>query len=175
MVANHFNFWWGCRVALSFPSRSGATFQPKTQSPSRPPPAHFHLPSQPHNLTTSQTQSLGQQYSTMAPSVLGKRTRSGVNFTGNSHPLQLCCHTNSCQPDSKPSRVKRQAREEIFNDENESPFLSRSARGKTQDGDSMDIDELSEPIFRTTPAKHGPIGGQIALSPTKIQTRNSKQ
>ncbi|KAE9381386.1 cell division control protein Cdc6 [Stipitochalara longipes BDJ] len=95
----------------------------------------------------------------MAPSILGKRTRSSTDI------------------DSKPnlSRVKRQARAEIFNDENENPFVSRIVQDDKQDGDSMDIDEPSKAInSRSVPAKHGPAAGRIPLSPSKFKTRNSE-
>ncbi|PMD24792.1 cell division control protein Cdc6 [Hyaloscypha hepaticicola] len=94
----------------------------------------------------------------MAPSILGKRTRSGNDF------------------DSKPnlSRVKRQARAEIFNDENENPFLSRNVHDDKQDGDSMDIDEPDAIISKSAPAKHGRAGGRVSLSPTKSKTLNSE-
>lgn len=113
----------------------------------------------------------------MAPSVLGKRTRSSIE--SGTVPLSATLRlANSSRPDSKPafSRVKRQARAEIFNDENENPFLSRSAREETQDGDPMDIDELSEPIIsRSTPAKHGRVGSRVPLSPSKFKTHHSRQ
>jgi hypothetical protein len=87
-------------------------------------------------------------------------------------------NANSPWLDTKPSfsRVKRQARGEIFNDENENPFLSPIAREDIQDPDSMEIDELSKPITsKSTPAKHGPAGGRIPLSPSKFRTRNGRR
>ncbi|PMD52104.1 cell division control protein Cdc6 [Hyaloscypha bicolor E] len=95
----------------------------------------------------------------MAPSILGKRTRSGTDF------------------DSKPnfSRVKRPARAEIFNDENSNPFVSRAVHDSKQDDNLMDIDEPSEGVnLRSAPAKHGPAGARVPISPSKFKARNSE-
>ncbi|KAN0122586.1 cell division control protein Cdc6 [Hyaloscypha variabilis] len=95
----------------------------------------------------------------MAPSILGKRMRSGTEF------------------DSRPNllRVKRQARAETVNDENENPFVTRIVQDDKQDGDSMDIDEPPRSInSRSIPTKHGLAGGRIPLSPSKLKTRNSE-
>ena len=66
------------------------------------------------------------------------------------------------------SRVKRPARGEIFNDENENPFVVHITGDEVQYGGSVDVDEVSE--ARSTPAKHGLAGKRIALSPSKIRT-----
>jgi cell division control protein 6 len=79
--------------------------------------------------------------------------------------------SNSLLPASKLSlsRKKRQARPEIFNDENENPFIVQSARDDAQDGDSMDLDELSEPVY--SPVKHGVSRTRTPLSPSKAKAQ----
>ncbi|TVY47270.1 Cell division control protein [Lachnellula occidentalis] len=73
----------------------------------------------------------------MASVVLGKRTRSSTNSAPN-------------------TSAKRQARVEIFNDENQNPFIVQSARHNFQDGESMDLDELPASIFtKSSPIKNG--------------------
>ncbi|TAQ84841.1 hypothetical protein B7494_g6834 [Chlorociboria aeruginascens] len=84
----------------------------------------------------------------MAPTVLGKRTRSS---TEAERPV-------SCLKRQTRSRT----RADIFNDENENPFISPCSRDETEDGESMDVDEVSE---RSTPAKHGRAGGQTVPAP----------
>jgi cell division control protein 6 len=65
--------------------------------------------------------------------------------------------------------AKRQARVEIFNDENENPFIVRPARDDAQDGDSMDLDELPESNFtKSSPVKHGK---RAVLSPSKAKAQ----
>jgi cell division control protein 6 len=66
------------------------------------------------------------------------------------------------------SRVKRLARGEIFNDENENPSIVQITGDEVQCGVSMDVDEVPE--GRSRPAKHGHAGKLIALSPSKIRT-----
>ncbi|KAH8815032.1 P-loop containing nucleoside triphosphate hydrolase protein [Xylogone sp. PMI_703] len=79
----------------------------------------------------------------MASPTLGKRTRS------------------STDTDLKLS-VKRQARQELFNDENECPFLS------TKSPVHIEIDELSEHLSITsTPSKRGRNSRRQPLSPSK--------
>jgi len=63
--------------------------------------------------------------------------------------------------------AKRQARTEIFTDENENPFISRSSRNGSQDADSMDMDEvISTRSTRSTPAKHGDGAAEKRISLT---------
>ncbi|QSZ30107.1 hypothetical protein DSL72_004627 [Monilinia vaccinii-corymbosi] len=85
------------------------------------------------------------------PSVLGKRTRS----TGTIADFKV-----------PSTRARFQARAEIYNDENENPFLTRRRRHVVDDSDadSMEIDELSEPVpIKSPPSKHGLAGRKIAL------------
>ncbi|RDW77255.1 hypothetical protein BP6252_05308 [Coleophoma cylindrospora] len=84
----------------------------------------------------------------MAASVLGKRTRSSTNT------------------DVKQStkRVQRSLRAELCNDENENPSV---AQYEAENGDPMDMDELSEPYgFQSTPTKR-----RRALSPSRENLR----
>ncbi|KAM3066853.1 AAA ATPase [Clarireedia jacksonii] len=85
-------------------------------------------------------------------SVLGKRTRS-------SGEAALKVHS---------TRAKRQTRTtEIFNDENDNPFITRHRRSESDesDVDSMDVDELAKPILaQSSPSKHGAVGRRIAWS-----------
>ena len=103
-------------------------------------------------------------------SILGKRTRSSDSGT-LSLPYAQWISANLSRPASKPlSRVKRQARGETFNDENENPFITQISRDGEQDDDSMDLDELSQAIpTRSTPAKHGVARETIPLSPSKTK------
>ena len=99
------------------------------------------------------------------PSSLGKRTRSSdSSMIDFSSTLNL---PNPLRPASDPtvSRVKRRARGEIFNDENENPFITQISGDENQDGDSMDLDELSEAV----PSKHGIAEKRILLSPSKAK------
>lgn len=100
--------------------------------------------------------------------VLGKRARSSDLGTIDCSYSSVLL-VNPSQPASEPplTRVKRQAREEIFNDENENSFITQWSRDGAQDGDSMDLDELSEAI----PTKHGVAGKIIPLSPSKVKHR----
>jgi cell division control protein 6 len=112
----------------------------------------------------------------MASSVLGKRTRSSTDsgkFAPSSNSWKSLTRSASKPP---LSRVKRQAREEILNDENANPFLTPSTRDGPPDGDSMDIDELSgEFPMKSTPVKHGNVGKRIPLSPSKVRNANAIQ
>ncbi|KAF7949796.1 uncharacterized protein EAE97_003305 [Botrytis byssoidea] len=85
------------------------------------------------------------------PSVLGKRTRS----------------TRAIAEFKVPStRAKRQAKTEIYNDENENPFITRKRRDEVDDfdDDCMEIDELSESMpVKSSPSKHGLASRKIAL------------
>ncbi|TVY78193.1 Cell division control protein [Lachnellula suecica] len=88
-------------------------------------------------------------------SILGKRTRSSTNSASKLLPL-----------------AKRQVRAEIFNDENENPFIAHPARDDAQDGDSMDLDDLSESVFtKSSPIKHGIAGKRTTLSPSKAKAQ----
>jgi hypothetical protein len=131
------------------------------------PTTHSHLPSQlPLNITLPSLPSSSKNTPTMAPN-LGKRTRSSDLGTADASPSPF---NNPSLPASK--RVKRQARGDIFNDEQENPLITQS-RDAAQDGDSMDLDELCAAV----PAKHGIAGTRIPLSPSKIKhhfTPNSK-
>ncbi|EHK96335.1 putative Cell division control protein 18 [Glarea lozoyensis 74030] len=80
----------------------------------------------------------------MTSTVLGKRTRSSTNSA------------------SKSPIVKRQAREEIYNDENENPFVSTG-----RNGDSIDMDEVYSTV--STRSKRGEFkikGKRADLSPS---------
>jgi len=69
------------------------------------------------------------------------------------------------------SRVKRQAREEIFTDENENPFLAHHASDEGQDSDSMQIDDsFAASSITSTPTKHGVAGRRIEHSPLRKRT-----
>ncbi|CZS91270.1 related to cell division control protein CDC18+ [Rhynchosporium agropyri] len=70
----------------------------------------------------------------MASSVLGKRTRSSTI--------------------SASKRVKPSHQREIYNDENENPFVTKITPNKTRDAEPMEVDE-------STPAKHGAAGRRI--------------
>ncbi|KAG0651004.1 Cell division control 18 [Hyphodiscus hymeniophilus] len=98
--------------------------------------------------------------------VLGKRARSSDLGTIECS-LSSVLYANPSRLASEPPlpRVKRQARGEIINDENENPFITQSSRDGAEDGDSMEYDELSEAI----PNKHGVNGKTISLSPSKIK------
>ncbi|KAF1845619.1 cell division control protein Cdc6 [Cucurbitaria berberidis CBS 394.84] len=101
----------------------------------------------------------------MAPTVLGKRTRSSANADAS---------------DSKSSiatRAKRRAQFVILDEaENENPFITPKKQN-VRNGDAMDVDEPGEedkPSAKrgrkatTTPLKHGaPAGARIPLSTTK--------
>ncbi|PQE12729.1 hypothetical protein CJF30_00002630 [Rutstroemia sp. NJR-2017a BBW] len=86
------------------------------------------------------------------PSVLGKRTRS----------------SGEAELKTYSTRTKRQTKTtEIFNDENENPFITRHRRSESDesDADSMDVDELAKPILvKSSPPKHGVVGRRIAWS-----------
>lgn len=58
---------------------------------------------------------------------------------------------------------KRQARAEIFNDENENPFVSNGVRNGSEDGESMDLDTKPSTIFTKSKPKHSPDVKRIAL------------
>ena len=60
-------------------------------------------------------------------------------------------------------RVKICQQNDIFNDENENPFVTKITQNATQDGEPMEIDE-------STPAKHGAAGRRIALSDSKSKS-----
>ncbi|KAF7938034.1 hypothetical protein BELL_0011g00180 [Botrytis elliptica] len=96
------------------------------------------------------------------PSVLGKRTRS----------------TRAIAEFKVPStRAKRQAKTEIYNDENENPFITRKRRDEVDDSDDdcMDIDELSESIpVKSSPSKHGLASRKIALPKKTLIEEASK-
>ncbi|KAJ8070182.1 hypothetical protein OCU04_000573 [Sclerotinia nivalis] len=95
------------------------------------------------------------------PSVLGKRTRSTTTIADFK---------------VRSTRAKRQTGTEIYNDENESPFITRKRRDEVDDSDadSMEIDELSEHIpVKSSPSKHGLAGRRIAL-PRTITEESSK-
>ncbi|TVY30443.1 Cell division control protein [Lachnellula hyalina] len=70
--------------------------------------------------------------------------------------------------------AKRQARVEIFNDENENPFIVQSARHNTQDGESMGLDERPASIFTNSlPTKNGK-PAISSISKTKTQFHVTK-
>ncbi|KAH8648957.1 P-loop containing nucleoside triphosphate hydrolase protein [Tricladium varicosporioides] len=83
----------------------------------------------------------------MSSTVLGKRTRSSTD-SGSS---------------PRSTRSKRQARAEIFNDENENPFISNGARSRSEDGEPMDLDAKPNTIFTNSKSKHSPDVKRIAL------------
>jgi hypothetical protein len=57
--------------------------------------------------------------------------------------------------------AKRQAREEIYNDENANPFISAA-----RNGDSMELDELSSTVSTRSRANEFKIKGKrVSLSP----------
>ncbi|KUJ22363.1 cell division control protein Cdc6 [Mollisia scopiformis] len=97
----------------------------------------------------------------MATSVLGKRTRSAA----------LNLESAKSKPIAK--RVKRQGRPEIFNDENENPFVGNFSRDTDHDGEPMHLDEGSESIFTiVVPVKHGVAEKHIVQNPTPQTPRH---
>lgn len=95
----------------------------------------------------------------MATSVLGKRTRSSaVNDSSKAVPVS--------------KRVKRQDQTEIFNDENENPFVGDFSHDTKDNGESMDIDESPESIFKSVPAKHGAVSKRVVQNPTPQTPRH---
>lgn len=97
----------------------------------------------------------------MAASVLGKRTRSST----------LNLESAKAAPISK--RVKSQGRTEIFNDENENPFVGDFSRNITQHGEPMEIDESSESFStKSILAKHGIAGKRTVQNPTPQTPRH---
>ncbi|CZR50680.1 related to cell division control protein CDC18+ [Phialocephala subalpina] len=97
----------------------------------------------------------------MVPSVLGKRTRSSA----------LNLESAKSAPITK--RVKRQSRTEIFNDENDNPFVGDFSRNTIQNGEPMDIDENSKSFStKSVPAKHGVAGKCILQNPTPQTPRH---
>ena len=86
--------------------------------------------------------------------VLGKRTRSSTARATNSSPS-----------------AKRQAREEIYNDENANPFITRPTRDGSRIGASFAVViESKSPIVPSAPAKHGLAEKRLPLSPSKLHT-----
>jgi hypothetical protein len=87
----------------------------------------------------------------MATPLLGKRTRSSTDsgmLETSLASTEQC--TNSCWQVSAPSsRVKRQARTIIFNDENEDIFALRDTIKEISDGESMDVDGVSQSTIRS--------------------------
>ncbi|RQM06975.1 hypothetical protein DH86_00000116, partial [Scytalidium sp. 3C] len=107
-------------------------------SVSHPPPITFLLDSL-HSSFLAPTQSIIA--TAMASATLGKRSRSST--------------------DALP-RVKRQARGEIFNDENEDPFLTVKSQVRCE------IEELSEQLpVVSTPSKRNRGSRRQPLSPSK--------
>lgn len=95
----------------------------------------------------------------MATSVLGKRTRSSaLNESAKAIPVS--------------KRVKRQDRTVIFNDENENPFVGDFSHDTKDNGGSMDVDESSESIFKSIPAKHGAVSRRVLQNPTPQTPRH---
>ncbi|TVY94555.1 Cell division control protein [Lachnellula willkommii] len=95
----------------------------------------------------------------MASVVLGKRTRSSTN--------------------TAPKSPVKRPRVEIFNDENENPFIVQSARHNTQDGESMDLDDLQTSIFtNSSPIKNGKraiLSLSKAKAPFHVAKRNNDE
>ncbi|KAJ4370711.1 AAA ATPase [Neocucurbitaria cava] len=99
----------------------------------------------------------------MAPTVLGKRTRSSANTDATDSASSIA------------TRAKRRAQFVILDEaENENPFITPKKQN-VRNGDAMDVDEAAEEKpsttrgrrAATTPAKHGAPGTRIPLSPTK--------
>ncbi|CAO2648791.1 Nn.00g097400.m01.CDS01 [Neocucurbitaria sp. VM-36] len=98
----------------------------------------------------------------MAPTVLGKRTRSSANTDASDSTSSIA------------TRAKRRAQFVILDEaENENPFITPKKQN-VRNGDAMDVDEIAEkPSTKrgrkaaTTPAKHGAPGARIPLSTTK--------
>ncbi|KAH6666596.1 P-loop containing nucleoside triphosphate hydrolase protein [Halenospora varia] len=84
----------------------------------------------------------------MPSTVLGKRTRNSTDSGSSSRSTRS---------------NKRQARAEIFNDENENPFVSNGVRNGSEDGESMDLDTKPSTIFTKSKPKHSPDVKRIAL------------
>ncbi|KAF4634163.1 hypothetical protein G7Y89_g3947 [Cudoniella acicularis] len=97
-----------------------------------------------------------------------KRTRSSTD-SGTPSPEFSIPSTYPRAVSNPPStRVKRQARAEIFNDENENPFIVNQVR----DGDSMDLDESCKPLTRSKPNKPSSVIKRIALFPQNDENAN---
>ncbi|KAH7391956.1 cell division control protein Cdc6 [Pyrenochaeta sp. MPI-SDFR-AT-0127] len=98
----------------------------------------------------------------MAPSVLGKRTRSSANVDTSDSTTNVA------------TRAKRRAQFVILDEaDNENPFVTPNKQN-LRNGDAMEVDEAEEkPSARrgrkatTTPAKHGTPRTRIPLSTTK--------
>lgn len=100
----------------------------------------------------------------MPSSILGKRTRSSPDSgTTDSFPAVAVTNPSSTALKGHLPRAKRQARADIFNDENESPFYSKVSSASDQDGDRMQLDPLSD----LTPKKHGLAGKKITSPSVK--------
>ena len=100
----------------------------------------------------------------MPSSVLGKRTRSSISGTTDTLPVVVVANLSRSAPKAPLPRAKRQARADIFNDENENPFYRKAASEDTEDGELMDLDPLSD----LTPIKHGHSGKRFISSPVKL-------
>src|ERR1700709_1585638 len=100
----------------------------------------------------------------MPSSVLGKRTRSSNSGTTGTRLATAVANSSCPAPKSPLPRAKRQARADIFNDENENPFYRKASPSPAQDGDLMELGALSE----LTPIKHGHAGKRFISSPVKL-------
>jgi cell division control protein 6 len=101
----------------------------------------------------------------MPSSVLGKRTRSSNSGTTGTRLATAVANSSCPAPKSPLPRAKRQARADIFNDENENPFYRKASPSAAQDGDLVELGALSE----STPIKHGHAGKRFISSPVKLR------
>lgn len=120
----------------------------------------------------------------MAPTVLGKRTRSSATADASGKGYRRSGRRSSANAsltrpaDSKSTvstRAKRRAQFVIHDEgENENPFVTPK-RKIVHNGDAMDVDEAAEEkpsakrgrTAATTPAKHGAPGARLPLSIAK--------
>jgi hypothetical protein len=120
-------------------------------------------PSYPHRSCCFPRQH-SRNYPTMPSSVLGKRTRSSDSGTTDILPIGTAANASFPASKAPLPRTKRQARADIFIDENENPFCSKVSSEDDQDGYPMQVDSLSD----LTPIEQGRSGKRFVSSPVKL-------